>query len=86
MSDVFLFTVADVFLITGRGVVLTPGLGEKWRIAKTGSRIKLVRPDKSVLNTTIRGITFQGPHDILVGAEISKADVPVGTEVWTDER
>ena len=86
MSDVLLFTVTDVFLLTGRGVVLTPGLGENVRFVKTGSSIKLVRPDKSVLTTTIRGITFQGQHDILVGAEISKAAVPVGTEVWTDER
>lgn len=71
-------------MITGRGVVLTPGLGEKFRYVTYGSRIKLVRPDKSELITSIQGITFNGDHDILVGPEVTKADVPTGTEVWLD--
>jgi hypothetical protein len=80
-----LFTVTEAFMITGRGVVLTPGLGENVRYVRTGSRIKLVRPDKSELRTTIQGITFNDQHDILLAPDVTKADVPTGTEVWLDE-
>jgi hypothetical protein len=80
-----LFTVTEAFVITGRGVVLTPGLGENARFVRTGSRIKLVRPDKSELQTRIQGITFNDHHDILIGPEVTKADVPAGTEVWLTE-
>ncbi|MGV9012325.1 MAG: FRG domain-containing protein [Flavobacteriales bacterium] len=85
MSDMLLFTVAKSFLISGRGVLLAPDLGENWRFVKTGSAIKLVRPDKTELLTIIRGMTLIGRRDILLGAEITKADVPVGTEVWLSE-
>lgn len=78
-----LFIVEQTFMITGRGLILTPGLGE--RLVEAGSEIKLIRPDKSILETTIRGIGFNFNHDILIGAEIKKEDVPIGTEVWLKE-
>jgi hypothetical protein len=77
-----LFIVEQVFLITGRGVTLLPGLGKNF--VPVGTQIKLVRPDKSVLHTKIAGITFE-TRDILVGPEIRKEDIPIGTEVWTIE-
>jgi hypothetical protein len=77
-----LFIVEQVFTITDRGVVLLPGLGEN--VVRIGTPIRLVRPDKSVLDTKIAGITFE-TRDILVGPEVRKEDVPVGTEVWTIE-
>jgi len=80
-----LFTVTEAFMITRRGVVLTPGLGDNAHYVKTGRRIKLVRPDKSELRTSIQGITFNHQHDILLAPEVTKADVPTGTEVWLDE-
>jgi len=43
-----------------------------------------VRPDKSALDTKIAGITFE-TRDILLGPEVRKEDVPVGTEVRTIE-
>ena len=76
----FLFKVEQAFMITGRGLVLTSGLGDK--IVATGSKLKLVRPDKSVLETTITGVTFGEKRDILIGSNIKKEDVPIGTEVW----
>ena len=80
-----LFTVTKAFMITGRGVVLMPGLGWNVQYVKTGSKIRLVRPDKSELRTSIQGITFNDQHDILLASEVTKADVPTGTEVWLEE-
>lgn len=79
----FLFKVEQTFLITGLGLVLTPGLGNK-NIATPGTKIKLVRPDKTVLRTHIHGVTFEGKHAISVGQNFTKDDVPIGTEVWID--
>ena len=78
-----LFTVDNTFMITGRGLILTPGLGKNY--VKVGAKIKLVRPDKSIIETTIRGISFNENFDILVGANLTKDDIPAGTEVWLDE-
>jgi len=72
-------------MITGRGVVLMPGLGENAHYVKTGSKLRLVRPDKSEMQTTIQGITFNDQHDILLAPEVTKEDVPIGTEVWLKE-
>lgn len=79
-----LTTVENSFMITGRGLVLVPGLGENARRVQAGARIKLVRPDGSVMHTTIQGDSFNDGHELLVGPEVVKADVPVGTEVWLD--
>ena len=79
----FLFTVEDTFLITGRGVVLTPGFGDK--PVRVGAVIRLIRPDQSTLLTTIRGIEFHSDHPILIGQNLKKEDVPIGTEVWLEE-
>jgi translation elongation factor EF-Tu-like GTPase len=87
----YLFTVADTFVIKGRGIVLTPASG-KYRIA-VGWTIELRRPDGAIRTTVVRGIEmldpppFDGRYNpgILVPADISLDDVPVGTEVWTCE-
>jgi hypothetical protein len=76
----FLFKVSDRFMITGRGLVLTPGLGEKK--AAVGDKVKIIRPDGSVIHSIIRGISFSYQHDILVGADLTKDDVPVDSEIW----
>jgi len=75
-----LFKVEDRFMITGRGLMLTPGVGKMGRLI--GAKIRLVRPDKTTVDTIIRGIEFFEPHPILVGGDLSKEDVPIGTEVW----
>jgi hypothetical protein len=51
-------------------------------MTEVGSKIQLIRPDQSIIETQIRGITFSDKHDILVGENVKKEDVPLGTEVW----
>jgi hypothetical protein len=80
----FLFKVQDKFLITGRGLILVPGLGDK--NATVGDPIKIIKPDLAVIETTIRGIGFNEFRDILVGKELTKDDVPIGSEVWLNKK
>jgi len=83
IDGTYLFTVEATFMITGRGLVLYPGFGDN--PARTGSKIKLIRPDQSIIETQIKGVSFSGNHDILVEGKIKKEDVPIGTEVWLQE-
>jgi hypothetical protein len=76
----FLFKVDDRFMVTGRGLILVPGLGEKK--ASVGDPIKIIRPDQSTVETTIKGIGWNEFRDILIGNELTKDDVPIGSEVW----
>ena len=80
-----LFIVENKFSMTGRGLILTSGLGDKVKFITTGTKIKLIRPDKSELLTTIIGNTFEGNHDILINSELNNEEIPAGTEVWTIE-
>ena len=79
----FLFKVENTYLITGIGLVLTPGFGDNK--VYVGNNIKLIRPDQSIVETKIRSIAFEPEHSISVGTEIKKDDVPIGTEVWLNE-
>ena len=81
----FLFVVENKFKITGSGLILTPGLGDKVKFVKVGTEIKLVRPDKSELVCSIKGIMFEGNHDILISSEFADMDIPVGTQVCTND-
>ncbi|HYV93168.1 MAG TPA: hypothetical protein VE978_15440 [Chitinophagales bacterium] len=81
----FLFKVEGTFIIPQRGLVLFPGACDKIEFAKPGSKIKLLRPDQSTIETTIMAIEFGGNHAILIGKEIKKEDVPAGTEVLLNE-
>ncbi len=67
-------------MITGRGLTLTPGVGNKHVITET--KVKLIRPDTTELFSVIKGIGFDKGHSILLAADIKKEDVPIGTEVW----
>ena len=78
-----LFKVEATYPITGKGLILAPGVGDKH--VSIGQKIRLIRPDKSEIETIVRGVTFEGNHDILVDEKIKKEDVPIGTEVWLDE-
>jgi hypothetical protein len=89
-----LFVVESLSTIKGRGVVLEPGLepGDPLRV---GEPIELRRPDGTVARTAARGIEYapsivwvgERPtvvrRGVLVGPNLSLADIPVGTEVWT---
>ncbi len=84
-NSILLFKVENQFVITGRGLMLTPGLGDNIKYVTTGAKIKLIRPDKSEVITTVKGITFEGNHEFLISSKFSKSDIPIGTEVWTHE-
>lgn len=69
-------------MITGVGLVLMAD-ARSTKIS-TWSRIKLIRPDKTTLETVITHIGFEN-GDIAVGKNLTKQDVPIGTEVWLIE-
>jgi hypothetical protein len=83
-----LFKVEDTFLIKDRGLVLAPGIvpigDERFRV---GDPITLRHPDGTRVCTVIGGLEFLCPnprHDVVIMLQgFAKADVPVGTEVWS---
>ena len=89
-----LSTVEDRFEITGRGCVVVPGIPHdcpKDIAVRRGDTIELRKPDGTSLRTRIYEIEFcDGPgkrSDVafLLPPEITKADVPVGTEIWLEK-
>jgi hypothetical protein len=80
-----LFTVQEIFTLTGMGLILTPGPSIENNSIKIGSKIKLIRPDKSEINTIITGWAWNDRRDIFIESKYSKEDVPIGTEVWLNE-
>jgi hypothetical protein len=56
----FLFKVDNTFLITGVGLILTPGFGDK--NVELGSPVRLIRPDRSIVETKITCIVFGAHH------------------------
>ena len=85
----FICRIDDVFQIAGRGCVVTPGIPKDADLRlKVGDPLLLRRPDGSDLRTILRGIEMGGSPEfpgipILLGAEVSKEQVPVGSELWT---
>lgn len=83
-----LFTVTDTFTVTGRGIVLVPGLvpigDERFSV---GDPILLRCPDGLEVMTNIAGLEFPHPnpnYEMLILLKDFRADdVPVGTEVWS---
>ena len=81
--------IEDVFLISGRGLVVLPGipLTGNWHV-KAGTPIELRKPNGSTRESKIRGIEMiRGTRQILpilLGAGLTKDDVPIGTEIWID--
>ena len=86
-----LFTVADRFQIEGRGCVLVPGLSTDPGSPnlQRGARIRLRTPTGSETDTFIKEfemISYRPRPEkicipVLLPKDISKEDVPVGTEV-----
>lgn len=86
-----LSTVADVFQLSGRpSIVVAPGIPRSgdWRL-KVGDPLTLHLPDGSRKATVVGGTEMLSPPNrefipLMLGPEISKEDVPVGTEIWVD--
>jgi hypothetical protein len=83
-----LFAVTDTFTVTGRGLVLIPGLipidDEHF---KAGDPILLRSPDGRETRTSIDALELPHPNlknEVLIMLrDLVKDDVPVGTEVWS---
>ena len=90
MSE-FLYRVDDVFDLSGRCVVATPGIPSKTTGIRNGTPLELRRPDGSILQTQIAEIAFVDPYDperpiqFSFPPELKKHDIPIGTEVWKRE-
>ena len=84
-----LFIVRETFQLERRGLILATDVKQEQTGVRMGDSIELRRPDGSSLITTITGIERAIPYDpnrtlaVLLPADISKADVPIGTEVWS---
>ncbi len=83
-NDAFLFTVKQSFLLSGKGLMLIPGLSDK--NISVGSKIILIKPDRTVIKTVIKGISSAGERGILIGDSFKKEDIPIGTEVWLNDK
>jgi hypothetical protein len=85
-----LFIIEDRFTVRGRGVVVLPGIvpqgDERFRV---GDTVELRKPDRTNIVTRIGGLEFMSPMpanhaiSVLLPNELTKDDVPVGTEVWS---
>jgi hypothetical protein len=86
-----LFVVEDTFFIKGRGLVLAPGItprgDERLRV---GDPLLFKRPDGSELRTAIGELEMFMCSRVdrmpILLLELGKADVPVGSEVWSVDR
>jgi len=86
-----LFKVEDVFDIQGRGCVLAPATDPTPGI-RPGDRIQLRIPADRILDTHIASVEFVHGKTadgsrfcrtaVMLPREISKEDIPIGTEVW----
>ena len=84
-----LFTVRDTFRLENRGLILAADVKPEQAGVRMGDSIELRRPDGSSLVTVVIGIERAIPYDpdrtlaVLLPGDILKADVPIGTEVWS---
>jgi hypothetical protein len=85
-----LLKVHDVFAITGRGLVIVPGPLEAEYSGPRKFTVRLKLPDGQEYDASMTlEFVFQTPPPkerryacLLLG--LSKADVPIGTEVWAE--
>jgi hypothetical protein len=84
-----LFIVENTFTVPGHGLVLCPGIvpegNERFRV---GDRLSLKTPDGNERELQIDGIELLNPPPqnfavTVMFKKLTKADVPIGTEVWS---
>jgi hypothetical protein len=83
-----LLVVEATFTVTGRGLVLVPGiLPEGDERFRAGNPILLRKLDGSSVATRIAALELLCPNPrrdvVIMLKELTKSDVPVGTEVWS---
>ena len=85
----FLFKIENVFEVPGRGCVIVPAIagGADFKI-RPRDAIQFRTPEGRTLNTHIGSVEFLKPAvgscrmAILLPSDVSKQDVPKGTDVW----
>jgi translation elongation factor EF-Tu-like GTPase len=90
----YLSTVDEVFEITDRGLVVSPGIPRDCElIVRIGDRLELVRPDDSVFTTDVVGIEHvsrsQGTitsNALQLPLGLHKEDAPPGTKLFVIPR
>jgi hypothetical protein len=87
-----LSVIDDVFAITGRGIVITPGFprAEEKRRLKVGDHVVLLDGRRRAFTAEVRGIEFFSPPSpkgwpLFLGCDLTKEDVHVGMSVWIRE-
>ena len=90
-NGILLCIVSDVFLLEWRGCVVVPGAPFPSRtvpVLRRGSPIVLRRPDGVEIQSRLAELEMISRHarvpftPIRLPAEITKEDVPIGTEIW----
>ncbi len=87
----FLYVVTEVFDIAGRFVIAVPGIPPETQGIRKHTALELRRPDGSILPTRVQDVAMVSPYDPRRPIQFSfppgltKADIPVGTEVWLAE-
>lgn len=83
-----LIVVDDVFAVGDGLLLFMPtvrfALADEVHL-RTGDRLELRRPDGTALQTTLYGLARSSPSDGTLGIGVkpfTKADVPIGTEIW----
>jgi translation elongation factor EF-Tu-like GTPase len=92
LMSTLLFTVVDTFQIEKRGLVVAADVKRDQTSLRAGDAIELRRPDGSSAITRVVGIERAIPYDpertlaILLPGDITKEDVPIGTQVWSEPK
>ena len=88
-----LSVVEGRFQLSGcSSVIVTPGIPRagNWRL-KVGDPLTLRLPDGTELHTVVGGVEMLSPLHLnmtsmalMLGPDLMKEDVPLGTEIWVD--
>lgn len=90
-NGILLSIITDVFTITDRGCVVLPGVpypSATVPVLRRGASVVLRRPDGTELPTSIRELEMINRRPaipfipVLLPANVTKEEVPVGTELW----
>jgi translation elongation factor EF-Tu-like GTPase len=85
----FLFTIEEVFEVSGRGCVIVPAMveGADFKI-RPRDAIQLRTPEGRTLNTHIASVELLKPEvgacrmAIVLPPDVLKHDIPKGSDVW----
>lgn len=88
-----LLVVEDTFSITGRGLIVAPGVDLGEGPLQRHLAVELRRPDGTLAHAEVLAqVPFLYPHGLgeshrhqLLFPHLAKTDVPIGTEVWTTD-